>query len=438
MTISNRGPQGASKTWHIGLTAVLASASMGFAGASHAAGPEQVLTPAAQAQYLAANKVDTSKWTPRLLSKPPLVKGGVLNLSRPRNLISGPGLTVPYWTTAITSPVDNQTYTVSMVGSSPYDAHPANTNVIYVPVVIRIHLKGFVLDPTAPGQCDAQSASRRFFNSPLFRPTTFDSNGVNVSNVPGGTQLISAYQRANFWNAVKGTGYGVTLIPSQLTPIVVDWFPTNPSDRVVGVPSNCGGPSTPVPLVEIDEFDNELQAIAATYAKPNQIPVALALDTAIYIGNTGNCCVLGYHNAVPVAGGTQLYATGAYYDTDSVFGPHFADTTIWVHELGELIDDPFVQSIPGAPGGFDNDLTPNWGPTGQVFGCQNNLENGDPLTPDQVGNFGNFPVAGVGGFVYHYQDLAFHDWFYRTASSSAGGKYSFKGYFNTSAGPICH
>ena len=284
--------------------------------------------------------------------------------------------------------------------------------------------------------CDTQSASRRFFNSPFFRPTTFQSNGVNVSNVPGGTQLISAFQRANFWNAVQGTNYGVTLIPSRLTPIVVDWFPANPNDFVAGVPDNCGGVQ-PVPVLDINEFDAELQSVGATYAHSNQIPISLAVDTAIYVNNNPNfCCVLGYHNAIPVTGGTQVYATGAYFDTNQVFGPHFADTTIWAHELAELIDDPFVQSIPGVPGGTSNDLTPAWGHTGQVSGCQNNLEAGDPLTPDQAGNFPNYPVVGVGGFVYHYQDLPFHDWFYRTASTSTGGKYSFVGNFTTVQG-VC-
>jgi hypothetical protein len=214
-------------------------------------------------------------------------------------------------------------------------------------------------------------------------------------------------------------------VPSRLDTIVVDWYPANPLDRIASVPDNCGG-VVPVALVEINEFNDELLAIAAAYAKPNQVPVTLANDTAIYITNTSNCCVLGYHNAVPVAGGTQLYAVGAYFDTNGVFGPHFADITVWGHELGELIDDPFVQSIPTVPGGLNNDLTPAWGHTGQVSGCQNNLENGDPLTPDQAGSFVNYPVTGVGGFTYHYQDLAFHDWFYRTASTSTGGAGSFK------------
>ncbi len=88
------------------------------------------------------------------------------------------------------------------------------------------------------------------------------------------------------------------------------------------------------------------------------------------------------------------------------------------------------------PGGTNNALTPNWGHTGQVGGCQNNLETGDPLTPDQAGNFPNYPVPGVGGFVYHTQDLAFHDWFYRTPSTSTGSKYSFVGNFTNVQG-VC-
>jgi len=326
-----------------------------------------------------------------------------------------------------------------MVGSSPYASTPVNTNVTYVPVAVRIHLAGFTLDPTAVSHCDTQSPARRFFNSPIFRPNTFISNGVNVSSsVPGGTQLISAFQRANFWNAIgHGGSYGVTLVPSRLDTIVVDWFPTDPLDFVSNVPDNCGG-TTQLAVVNINEFNDELLSIAATYAKSNQVPVSLAVDTAIYVGpNTNNCCVLGYHNAIPVPGGTQLYAVGAYFDTNSVFGPDFADTTIWAHELGELIDDPFVQSIPGAPGGTTNDLTPAWGHTGQVGGCQNNLEVGDPLTPDQGGHFGNFPVVGVGGFVYHYQDLAFHDWFYRTASTSTGASGSFRGNLAGGGQPAC-
>jgi hypothetical protein len=406
----------------------LAVAAGGYAAEAAVKTSPTFATAQAKTAYLRAHMVNRASWKAHFLVKPPMVYGALFAQGHHGPPPPPPSNTVPYWTTQITSPLNHQTYNVSMVGSSPYAKTPVNTTVTYVPVVIRIHLGGFVIDPTQVSNCDTQSAATRFFNSPIFVPNTFVSNGVNVSNVAGGTQLLSAFQRANFWNAVKGTSYGVTLAPSQQTPIVVDWSPTNPNDYVGGVNDNCGGVS-PVPFVEINEFDAELQAIAAAYAKPTQIPVSLALDTAIYETTTSNCCVLGYHNAIQVAAGTQLYAVGAYFDTNNAFGPHFADTTIWSHELGELIDDPFVQSIPSVPGGYSNDLTPNWGNIGQVVGCQNNLEDGDPLTPDQGGSFPNYAVTGVGGFVYHYQDLAFHDWFYRTASSSTGGKGSFVGNF---------
>jgi hypothetical protein len=412
---------------------------LGLAAASVvSAAPQAELSQQAKAQYLKNHMTSTRAWAPKEYAGPPAsVRAGArktMQSLKPAFAPSGGFTTVPYWTTSIKSPLDQNTYTVSMVGSSPYAAQPSNTNVTYVPVAVRIHLDGFVLDPTVPttsyggtkASCDTQSPARRFFNSPLFRPTTFTSNGQNVSAVPGGTQLESAFQRANFWNAVKGTSYGVTLTPSRLDTIVVDWYPTNPLDGIIGVPDNCGG-MAPVAVVNINEYNDELLAIAAAYATPAQVPISLGVDVAIYEGiSTSNCCVLGYHNAVPVAGGAQLYAVGAYFDTNQVFGGGFPDITVWSHELGELIDDPFVQSIASVPGGFSNDLTPLWGHTGQVYGCQNNLEVGDPLTPAQLGNFGVFPVTGVGGFVYHYQDLAFHDWFYRTASTSTGGAGSFK------------
>lgn len=410
--------------------------ALGLAAAAMIAGAASAgeISDAAKAQYLNSHRANARAWRPMVLSKPPAsaraaaVKAGVRAAYAP---IIGTGTTVPYWTTTIKSPLDGNTYTVSMVGSSPYAPKPVNTNVTYVPVAIRIHLSGFTLDPTANSHCDTQSPATRFFNSPIFKPNAFTSNGENVSGGFAPQQLISAFQRANFWKAVKNTSYGVTLVPSQANTIVVDWYPADPLDFVAGVPDNCGG-VTPVALVNINEFNTELLTIAATYAKPNQVPTTLANDVAIYVGgNTNNCCVLGYHNAVPVPGGTQLYAIGAYFDTNQVFQGRFPDITVWSHELGELIDDPFVQSIPGAPGGTANDLTPAWGDTGQVpgppKGCQNNLEVGDPLTPAQLGNFGVYPVTGVGHFVYHYQDLAFHDWFYRTPSTSTGGSGSFKG-----------
>jgi hypothetical protein len=87
------------------------------------------------------------------------------------------------------------------------------------------------------------------------------------------------------------------------------------------------------------------------------------------------------------------------------------DIGVLTHEIAEWMDDPVGPNT-----------TPPWGHTGQVSGCQNNLEVGDPLS-------GTETSIGGSGFNYHMQDLAFYDWFYRTPSHGTGGKFSFLGAF---------
>lgn len=425
------------------LAAALGMAALALTGAANAAAP---LSYARQVTYLQAHQIDTTTLTPKYLVKPPNAAADVAaklaSLSAAGQKPADTGVTVPYWSTKITSPLDGKTYQVSMVGGSPYAATPTNTTVTYVPIVLRININGFVFDPTLDANCDSRSASGRFFASPLFYPAKFSSNGVGVSGSAGAIQLESAFQRANFWDAVKGAAYGVTLAPSRSKPIVLDYTAdpvTYPGDVVLGVRSRCvPGQTNALGVMDINEYDAVVQQIAAQFAKPNQIPVVLAYNVVLDEGYPANetCCIIGYHNAIPVTGGTQLYAVGTYVDPGIFTGPHGAtevsDISAWSHELAELIDDPFVQGIEGAPGGLKNDLTPAWGHVGQVPHCQDNLEVGDPLT----GSY--FAVKGDEGFVYHYQDLAFHDWFYRTASTSTGGSGSFKGLFAGGGQPtIC-
>ena len=75
--------------------------------------------------------------------------------------------------------------------------------------------------------------------------------------------------------------------------------------------------------------------------------------------------------------------------------------------------------------------TPAWGHTGQVRGCQNNLEIGDPLTGTL------FPSVTLSGFIYNPQELAFFWWFYGGPSHAAGNDFSDDGTFSKDAGPVC-
>jgi hypothetical protein len=92
------------------------------------------------------------------------------------------------------------------------------------------------------------------------------------------------------------------------------------------------------------------------------------------------------------------------------------------HEVGEWVNDP-----------YGNNPTPAWGHTGQVPGCQNNLEVGDPLSGTDAPR-----IFGSNGFTYHLQELAFFSWFFQTPSIGIHGWFSNNGTFLTDAGPPCH
>ena len=386
----------------------LAAMAAGLSGGSvaSAASPVDALKPAPLAQ-----------WTPRYIT----LKHTPVNQALIRQQANA-NTTIPYWTNNITSPTDHLTYTVSMVGSSPYALPLVNTNVTYVPIVARIHFPGgIVLDPTLPASCDTgQSVATRFFSSPLFVPAAISSNGVNIGfgiPVTGKAQLTNAFQRANFWRLIKGSPYGVNLTPSQGTPIVVDV--TAPvGSSAMSVTNSCGK-IVALGLIDINAYDSLVTNLTAQYATPTQLPLVLSYNVVEFDTTVNNCCILGYHNAIPVTGGAQTYAIGAYMDA-GIFSAT-ADIGVWAHEIAEWMDDPFVQA--SVPGGGNDDLTPSWGNVGQVSGCQNNLEVGDPLSGTQ------FSITGQGGFVYHYQDEAFMDWFYRTPSSGSASRYSFQGRF---------
>ena len=108
------------------------------------------------------------------------------------------------------------------------------------------------------------------------------------------------------------------------------------------------------------------------------------------------------------------------FDTTGVFGPSGMDTAIMSHEVGEWMDDP-----------LGSNPTPAWGHTGQVVGCQNNLEVGDPLTGNLI------PNVTLNGYTYHLQELAFFSWFYGAPSIALNGMFSDNGTFKGDAGPVC-
>jgi hypothetical protein len=336
--------------------------------------------------------------------------------------------TIPHWGKQVISPLDHHTYTEQMVGRSPYAAAPPNpVKITVVPIILRFRWPNWgnvVIDPSQPACDDTVPMATRFLNSPLFVPTAFTSNGVDVSAGSSGgiLQLADAFQRANFWSLVGGTRFGVQLV---LKPAIYVEVLGPPNSGPQSVTVNCGGQMKNVEIgdMAMSDYDAVVQSLLAKYANPKELGLVLS-HNILMTDDSGQCCILGYHNAVATPAGVQTYATGGYFD---VF-PTLPDIYAFSHEVVEWMDDPFVQqAVPQSHKGRA-DLTPPWGHIGQVNGCQNNLEAADPLT-DSL-----FSITGTDGFVYHYQDLAFSDWFFRTASKGAGGQFSFQGTFTSAQG----
>ncbi len=313
--------------------------------------------------------------------------------------------TVPNFSGIVTSPLDKKTYQYRMVGTAP--TTKSSTTVTYVPIFIRFHGYGTVLDPTAAGCHDTKPISQRIAASPLLTSKAWTSNGVAV----GTTQLTDAFQRANFWQYARGTNYHVLLAGAPAH--VVD-FTNMQYGTSKGV---CSGSNHLVGFVDLPTFDTAVRSIISRYVAPNQMAMVIAYNV-LFVCN-GQTCAGGFHSAYGRSNGTQTYTVSSYFDYGTFpTNPSYADITVLSHEFGEWLDDPFV-----------NNPTPAWH-FAATSTCSSLLEVGDPLSGTQF-------AATSNGFTYHPQELAFFSWFYRTPPTGTGGRESFNGTFRTPQG-ACH
>jgi hypothetical protein len=324
------------------------------------------------------------------------------------------GATIPLWNFSLVSPFDNKTYTGQMVGRSPfYHGYRAISIPTYlIPVEFKFS-DGTDLDPTTVDSCSGTSSTTVSLvqQSPIFQPTDWIMNGVDV----GTTQYIDGFQRANFWRdvSVAGDRYHNTLALKTLPRITFNVSAANGGSN--NLICNEG-------QIDINWWDNLVQgtilpSLVSQGVAPNTFPLFLfdsveLCDTFI----AGNCGILGYHNAFTPNNVFQAYGI-ADFDNSGTYG---GDISVLSHEVGEWMDDPTTVNP-----------TPAWGNIGQVSGCQNNLEVGDPLT----GTY--FPPVTSGSYTYDPQELVFFSWFYRQSPSiGSGGAYSNNGTFTVDP-PSC-
>ncbi|MBV8741487.1 MAG: hypothetical protein JOZ12_06845, partial [Sinobacteraceae bacterium] len=345
---------------------------------------------------------------------------------------------LPLWTFDIKGSRDGDHHQGTMVGGDPFRNPGTSKVATYIlPLVFRTHTIATHFDPNAnggfgglstkpgettidPTRADAtcmaapnDTPSKVFEQSPIFNapPKPFVFGGQTI----GATQYVDAFQRSNFWRLSNIKNYHVLLDPVVTLPAIVIDVPATAGIALTN-PELFGGGflfCAPMLLVDVNWLDSYLngtvlEKLQEEGVNPGNLPLYLSYNTAFPIGdvtNLGNCCAIGYHGTTGTPLPLQTYAV-VDFDTTEFFlpakngVPPGLNTEVAAHEVGEWMNDPLIS----------NETAP-WGGTGQVAGCQANLEVGDPLSGTDV-----VPVTMPNGFTYNLQELAFFSWFFGAPS----------------------
>ena len=317
--------------------------------------------------------------------------------------------TIATWSASVTAGQNGLSYPFTVIGGNPTTGSSKTLKVLEIPMNITFAGTGDNYNPSTSTCGQPISPAAGLLAGPDFNKT---GNGTGDPTVGSG-QYTDKLMRESFWN-VSGFNslYHVKLKGSE---------PASFNVSVTGFPEIAGGTCGALGEIDINTWDSFIQntAIPALHAygvNSTTFPVFLVKNVVFYSGSTSNCCILGYHSAFNSAasgGNAQTYGV-ADWDTSGEFGSGVADNTAASHEIGEWAMDPYV-----------NNATPSWGHTGQVSGCQANLEVGDPLS-------GTNRSVKLGGIKYHVQELALFGWFF-DYNAGSDGYYSMKDTFKTGA-----
>jgi hypothetical protein len=275
----------------------------------------------------------------------------------------------------------NRTVNYTMVGTNPASTNVTTTTPVYIFPVKMVYGAAngnHTFDPKNHVLSNGKTVIKNIIASPIFnKGVNFTQGGTNL----GTTQYIDAFQRGNFWSTVAtNSSYHVLLG----TPVVLGEKTINVPPALGKVMNNPFG-SGIVGTYDINAFDAQLQTWMATQIKitPGVLPLFITYDVFL---TSGGCCIGGYHSANAAQPGGQTYSHATYVDSPGSFSQ---DVSALSHEIGEWVDDPFV----------DNNVN-----------CNDNsiLEVGDPLEGNA--NYGAYPYT-LGGFTYNLQSLVFIGYF---------------------------
>lgn len=301
------------------------------------------------------------------------------------------GSSLPTWNGSFTYGGSNYTY--NMVGKAPSSNTSTSipTYIIPIKIVITSRRTQYTFDPShvlSNGKTVVQNTTA----SPVFQNLTYTQGGVDVGN----TQYIDAFQRANFWGTVQNAQNYHLLLGG----------PTVLAEQTLSPSSSYGKTGSPfgftAGLVDINWFDAQLPAIMSRLGiSTNSFPIFLTYD--VYLTQSGQCCIGGYHSSEGNLSNLQSYAHATYVDHPGDFAQ---DVSALSHEVGEWADDPLVVNYNG-----------NNTPCGI-------LEVGDPLEGNS--NYGGYHYV-LGGFTYNLQDLVTLPYFGAPANTSVNDWFTFQG-----------
>jgi hypothetical protein len=333
--------------------------------------------------------------------------------------------TIPYFRSSFTDPTNGVTYPYTMVGTDPAKGDMTTT----IPTVIIPFRFTFDSSADPNNVLDGTDRVQATIQSPVFQGAEIgaaanatasappDQPGVapspRVINEPSDTtQLGDAISRAQWGKS--GSSYHVLLGQPTVAATQNIVVPKNQGLIVIGSRSHAR-----IGLMSYSWFSGKLiNAINQLHIDPRTLPIILVDNTFLYIGDPGNCCVLGYHGAKSSLNGNgkqqvQTYMFGAY-TVQGVFASNPGDSESYIadihglsHEVQEWLDDPFV----------NNEINPWLTPTAPQYGCTTDLETGDPVV-----GFG-FKVSMPNGITYHPEDEVHYSWFARENPSRAEQGY---------------
>ncbi|HUE52525.1 MAG TPA: hypothetical protein VMO80_09295 [Terriglobales bacterium] len=318
---------------------------------------------------------------PDILDAKPMFKAGPNHMELAPSTSSTPATGLRQWNGSFK---DLLGFTVkyTMVGTNPASTNVTSTIPVYIIPIKMVYGAtngNRTFNPSTHVLSNGKTVVNNIIASPIFNPgVNFTQGSTNL----GTTQYIDAFQRGNFWKYVQThTGYHVLLGK----PTVLATQTITVPKSLGGVFSNPFGGSGIIGTYDFKAFDAKLQTYIKnlTQINPGVLPIFVTYD--VFLTEFG-CCIGGYHNANGAQPGGQTYAHATYVDSPGSFA---ADVSALSHEIGEWVDDPFVDNY---------------------INCNDNsiLEVGDPL--ENNANYGNYPYT-LGGFAYHLQSLTFIGYF---------------------------